>query len=321
MGLPVSKERCCEIGEYVDEHGKRDAELHFNLSAETIKRYYTQYLTDKGEIKHRDQVNITISRLLEKFTPQELKAIADGKSFNPEQQERPVIDLTGEVVTIGFITDSHIGSKYFIRDYWTAFVKECEKEEVDYVVHAGDLIEGMSNRPDHVYSLTHIGFSDQMDYATELLSEIGFPVFIIDGNHDRWGIKSNGIFAVKDVAARLDHVTFLGHDTGDIVINGTTWQAWHGEDGNSYATSYRLQKIVESLRGGEKPHVMLCGHTHKQGYFFERNIHVVSGGALSTQSRWMKGKRIPNHDGFHIIKACIGDGEIKWFEPRFYPFY
>lgn len=127
--------------------------------------------------------------------------------------------------------------------------------------------------------------------------------------------------AVKDVANRLTNVHFLGHDEGDLILNGTRWRLWHGEDGSNYATSYRLQKIVESFTGGEKPNVLLTGHTHKQGYFFDRNIHVVSGGALCRQSAWMRSKKLANHAGFHIIRATISEGEIKRFSPTWYPFY
>jgi predicted phosphodiesterase len=315
-----NENRVIEIGEYVDKHGKPDAVEHFKLKAETIKRYYTWYQDLIGSIQKRDQENITIKKLLEKFTPQELKAIADGKSLDTRKTKEKVT-FDSDQVTICYVTDTHWGAMHSPIEWWDSVLEECHRMDVEMILHGGDLIEGMSNRPDQVYGLTHIGFSAQMDLAEELLAMSELPIYIIDGNHDRWGIKSGGIFAVKDVAARLEHVTFLGHDEGDLEINGTIWRMWHGEDGSSYATSYRLQKVIESFTGGEKPNVLLAGHVHKQGYFFERNIHAVSGGALCKQSSWMRSKRLANHSGFHIIKAGIADGEIKWFEPRWYPFY
>ena len=95
------------------------------------------------------------------------------------------------------------------------------------------------------------------------------------------------------------------------------------------AEVYRLEASVQEIGkdllvaiwGGEKPHILLTGHTHKQGYFFERNIHVVSGGALSVQSNWMRRTRKANHTGFWIIKAWIGKNTVKKFQPTWYPFY
>jgi predicted phosphodiesterase len=316
----TDEKRIMEIGEYIDQHGKPDACIHFDLAPGSIKRYYTYYHTMKGTIDEQTQEGVTLKRLLDKFTLKELKAIADGKSLDTRKVTHTV-DFTGDEVTICYVTDTHWGAKHSPIEWWDAVLEECDRMNVQMILHGGDLIEGMSNRPDQVYGLTHIGYSAQMDLAEELLAMSELPIYIIDGNHDRWGIKSGGIMAVKDVAARLDHVTFLGHDEGDLDIQGTIWKMWHGEDGSSYATSYRIQKLIESLTGGEKPHAILAGHVHKQGYFFERNIHAVSGGALCKQSPWMRSKRLANHSGFHIIKAGIGDGEIKWFEPRFYPFY
>jgi predicted phosphodiesterase len=318
--MAASIDRIIEIGEYIDEHGKPDAVEHFGLNAESIKRYYTTYQQHIGTIDTRDQVSVTVKRLLDRFSPAELKAIADGKSIDTRKTLHKV-DFKGDQVTVCYVTDTHWGAKHSPVEWWDAVLEECDRMGVEIMLHGGDLVEGMSNRPDQVYGLTHIGFSAQMDLAEEQLAKCELPVYIIDGNHDRWGIKSAGIMAVKDVAARLDHVTFLGHDEGDLDIQGTIWRMWHGEDGSSYATSYRLQKVIEAFTGGEKPHVLLAGHVHKQGYFFDRNIHAVSGGALCKQSPWMRSKRLANHSGFHIIKAGIGDGEIKWFEPRFYPFY
>jgi predicted phosphodiesterase len=86
--------------------------------------------------------------------------------------------------------------------------------------------------------------------------------------------------------------------------------------------SYRVQKLIESFTGGTKPNVLLMGHSHKQGYFFERNIHAVSGGALSTQSKWMRSKRMPNHSGYHFITIRVDeDGGVGDLTLTFRPFY
>jgi predicted phosphodiesterase len=113
----------------------------------------------------------------------------------------------------------------------------------------------------------------------------------------------------------------MGIHEGFVDVNGAKFMLWHGEDGGSYATSYRVQKIIEAFSGGEKPSVLMCGHTHKQCYIFDRNIHALSLGSIQKQSGFMRYKRLPAHVGFWIIKGCIDKGEVKWMEPRFYPFY
>lgn len=316
--MTPSKQKAAKLAE---EYGIEYAMEKMGWNRESIRRAI-RYVKNKEQPQPQvEQQPAIIKKLLERYTDDELRVIAEGKTINPNQHLRPVVDFGGEQITICFATDTHIGSKYFSDHLWISMLQECEKQGVQSILFGGDLIEGMSNRPDQVYSLEDIGFSAQMDHATELLAMTVIPIYTIDGNHDRWGIKSGGVFAVRDIANRLEHVHFLGHDMGDIDINGTTWKIWHGEDSSSYATSYRVQKIIEAFTGGNKPNVLLCGHTHKMVYLFDRNVHAVSGGALSYQSAWMQSKRLANHTGFHIIRATIRENQIISFSPTFYPFY
>lgn len=321
--MPYSIERCIEIKKSVDDIGVDETAKMLCLNRESIRRAVRIAKSEERETP-ADPIEPTdslIKKLYERFSHDELSAIANGKSINPSRLSRPVIDFDGDDVVIGFITDTHIGEETFEDSLWYSFLNECRREGVQMILHAGDVHEGMSNRGDQVYHLTDVGASAQMDHAERIFSTTDLPIKVIDGNHDRWGVKSNGLFMVPDLCKRVPNMEFIGSDTGDVIINGSKWRLWHGEDGSSYATSYRIQQVIVSMTGGDKPQVLLCGHTHKQGYFFERNIHAVSGGALSYQSSWMRSTRKPCHTGFHIIHARIKNGHIVRFAPIWYPFY
>jgi hypothetical protein len=127
---------------------------------------------------------------------------------------------------------------------------------------------------------------------------------------------------VEDISKQIDNFHFIGHGEGDISLKGkANLKLWHGEDGNSYALSYRLQKILESLTGGEKPHAMLCGHTHKFVDIFERHVFCTSIGSMQSQTPWMRGKRIAAHTGFAIIDYWVNDSGICKKTHTWYPFY
>jgi len=302
------------------DNGIDAACVKFGLSRDTIKR--NMRMAKGSEGKGVDGVDSVIRQLRDRFSDDELRKLANAWAFNPQAIPKPVLTFEGEEVIIGFCTDTHIGEVSFNDSLWISFIEECEREKVQLIVHAGDVHEGMSNRPDQIYHLTDIGSSAQMDHAEKLFRMTDIPIKVIDGNHDRWGIKSNGLFMVRDLANRMPgHVEFLGSDSGYFFINGTRWMLWHGEDGSSYATSYRLQKLIEAFTGGDKPQVLLAGHTHKEISMLERNVHTVSGGALSYQSAWMKSTRKACHTGFHIIRATIRDNQIVRFTTTFYPFY
>jgi predicted phosphodiesterase len=120
----------------------------------------------------------------------------------------------------------------------------------------------------------------------------------------------------------LENFNFIGHDEGDISLGGkAVLKLWHGEDGNSYAISYRIQKILESLSGGEKPSVLIAGHTHKYVNIFERNVYALSVGTMQRQTPWMRGKRIAAHVGFAIADYYINDDGVSKFTHTWHPFY
>lgn len=263
-----------------------------------------------------------LKKIADQYTPTELSAIANGGRIMPGYTKVPIINFDGTRIRIGVIGDTHIGSQYFKKERLFQAFEEFQKEGVDIVTHVGDVTEGMSNRPGHIYELDQLGYDRQRQEAVDVLGQWTGKMFLIDGNHDRWFIKSNGAMIVKDIAEMLPDAVFLGHDEGDISLGGkAVLKLWHGEDGSSYAVSYRIQKVVESLSGGEKPSVMFFGHAHKSIYIFERNIHCYSIGCIQSQSKWMRGKRIAAHTGFWIIDVWINDSGVSRSGGCFYPFY
>jgi predicted phosphodiesterase len=323
--MAISERRRDEVRSYAKDNGYQAASEHFGLSRETVRRYcrkgkFTREETElDGDVA---QNNTLLSKIQEKYSPAELRLLAHG-GLPMEYKHAPVHKFDGDTVKIGYMSDMHIGSVYTNYDYITEAREEFAREGVDMVVMPGDITEGMSNRPGHIYECTELGYDRQKEKAIELLSEFDYcPVYMIDGNHDRWYIKSNGAIIVKDICNELPHAEFLGHDEGDIMLNDTVQlKLWHGEDASSYAFSYRLQKLVESLSGGEKPHILLGGHVHKYFCGFMRNVHCISTGCIQEQSKWMRGKRIPAHTGFGICEATVNETGVGKFGNTWYPFY
>lgn len=280
-------------------------------------------LADKSLVSEPNvETKAILKKIGEQYTDQELLAIASGGRIMPGFAKVPVINFNGKHFRIGAITDTHIGSSYFREERVYQAIAEFGKQKCDFVVHAGDVSEGMSNRPGQIYELDQLGYHAQRQKCVEVLSRWKGKMYLISGNHDRWYLKSNGANIVQDIAGMLPDAEFLGHDEGDISLNGkATLKLWHGEDGSSYAVSYRIQKVIESLSGGEKPSVMFFGHTHKSTYLFERNVHCYSLGCIESQSAWMRGKRISAHTGFWIIDLWVNSEGVSKAQGCFYPFY
>jgi hypothetical protein len=78
----------------------------------------------------------------------------------------------------------------------------------------------------------------------------------------------------------------------------------HPGGGTGYALSYRPQKIIEAMEGGEKPAVLLLGHYHKIDFGLVRNVWYVQTGCQQDQTPFMAQKAIEAHvGGFPLIVA------------------
>lgn len=323
--MPHSLKRCLEIEKLVEQVGRAEAAKQLKLTPPTIRMALTTAKRSKesGKVDKGFNPTSTLKRIQELYSEKELTAISMGGRILPGIENVPIISFGGKHIRIGVIGDTHIGHQKFSEDRLFQAFEEFKKEKVDFIVHTGDVTEGLSHRAGHVFELSHIGYEQQKDYAIKLFSQWNdTDIYAIDGNHDRWYIKSNGAFIVKDIERALPNFKFLGHDEGDISLDGrATLKLWHGEDGNSYALSYRVQKIIESLTGGEKPDILLCGHTHKYVKVFERNITAISAGCIEGQTSWMRGKRIAAHVGFIVLDVWIGDKGVSKVQDCWFPFY
>lgn len=228
----------------------------------------------------------------------------------------------------GIISDTHIGEKMFDEGLLKYAGERFRAEGVKDVYHVGDILEGMSGRDGQVYDLAQIGFSAQIKYAEEIFKKYfkDLTIYAIQGNHDNWyKIRNNGgIIVGEEMQNRLgkDRFIYLGENEADVKLaDGVTMKLFHPNDGTAYATSYKLQKMIESLEAGKKPHILLQGHYHKALYMFSRNVHALECGTLCGQTGWMRGKKIAAHKGFWIIDIEVEKGTINTFKPMFYPAY
>lgn len=223
----------------------------------------------------------------------------------------------------GVVSDTHFGHVKAHREWWLRACDLIHREKCDVVFHPGDITEGMSGRPGHIYELEAVGVHAQIELAVERLAMLrGIPVKAITGNHDQWAFKAVGVDIGATLRQRLHDFEYLGPDEADVTIDGVTIKLWHGGDGSSYATSYRTQKFVEGLTGGEKPHILLSGHAHKAIMHECRNVMVFEAGTLCGQTGWMRGKKLAAHVGFWIVEVYPAeDGGIERIVSQWIPFF
>lgn len=309
-------QRVCDLYAIV---GRDETARLLGMERDSVRRYVTEGkqrgLTEGGEARAR-----LAKQIADKYDSKELSSILRAGEI---KQEHGVYkyDVGGRGrVRIGVISDPHIGSKQFERGIFDSAIDLFHRESVDIILCPGDVTEGMSNRPGHVYELSHIGYEAQKEYGISLWADVGIPVKMIDGNHDRWYIKSAGAIIVKDIADACENVEFLGHDQADVIIDAVTIRMVHGEDGGSYAVSYRLQKFIEAMhQQADVPEVAIFAHAHKQGHISYMGVEGLSAGALQSTTPWMRSKRNYSALGFYILEIEHDNGVVVEFTPRWFP--
>jgi len=207
-------------------------------------------------------------------------------------------------VKIGILGDMHIGIKGFDPKLTERAFKFWKREGVDAIYSIGDILEGMSGRPGHIYELDQVGFNAQINYAEEMLNKTDLPIYGITGNHDQWYLKKGdaGVDVGEELEARVKNYTYLGMNEADVdIMPGVTMKLFHPNDGSAYAISYKIQKLVESLKESDKPDILFEGHYHKSMYMHNRDVHAYEAGCFCDQSEFMRLKKLPAHKGFWTV--------------------
>ena len=291
---------------------------------------HTFYLYEDSQPEQPQTTNIviqkdpTMERLRKRYSESEIEAIARGEGIERRVIVFPEIRLTGRHHKFIVISDTHIGSVYSPYEWHDVVSDYANKSGAEAVLHCGDLVEGMKIQRigTQIYELSDIGYEAQKARAMELLSKYKVPMYIISGNHDFYYQEYAGANIIKSLADSLDNLTYIGHDTADIDIDGATVRLFHGGDGsNSYAVSYRLQKLCEAITGGSKPNILIAGHVHKFCYIFERNIHAISAPCMQMQTNFMRGKKLAAHTGFLELEFDVNDHNICNLGIKYFPFY
>jgi len=264
------------------------------------------------------------------LSPAEVKNVLKNfKNMNPHRYTKRSIEFGDKHTKFGVFSDSHMGHEGYDPHKMDVARFYFKKEGVDFIVNSGDTIEGMSGRDGHIYEVTHIGATAQMDFATEEFKKLDlWNVYSIeaDSSHGGW-FKSKGNMGLDigpELERRIKSYIFLGYDEQDLDIgNGITLRLRHPGGGTAYALSYKMQKYVESISGGDKPNIVVQGHFHKAGYNFYRNIHCFDAGTLCDQTPFMKKTNSPAHTGFWIVDAYADKHKkgVERIKSEFFPFY
>lgn len=214
----------------------------------------------------------------------------------------------------GALGDTHLGSKYERLDALNDFYDRLEACGADRAFHTGNWIDGYLERINaHDVHVPHM--EGQLRYLAQAYPKRdGLITYAVAGDdHEGWWSRSHGIDIGKraeqtmrehgrtdwvDLGYMEAHVRLVNRNTGKDTILAVA----HPGGGSAYADSYSVQKIIESLDGGEKPAVGLYGHYHKLMFGEYRGVWWVQTGCFQDQTPFARGKKLRFAVGGAIVR-------------------
>lgn len=209
-----------------------------------------------------------------------------------------VVPSNLEHLKLLLISDTHLASRYDRLDILRYLYDKADKLGVNYVLHAGDLTDGRSQREEQLYQLREISYTGQRDYVIDKYPKGDIPTYIIAGNHDLWWVKRNGADIVKDICNQREDLIYLGSDCEDLKIGKLRIRMYHGKGGSAYAKSYKMQKYLDTINPDEIPHILQTGHIHQAFYMKQGNTHCFQTSCLQDLTPFERSM------GFGNDKSC-----------------
>lgn len=211
----------------------------------------------------------------------------------------------------GAIGDLHAASKYCRWDVREDLIRRIERRGATAIFDTGNWIDGEHPRINK-HSLKVHGMTAQLEYLAENHPRTKLPIYAVTGDdHEGWYAQREGIDIGKLCESTMREHKHNWFDLGYIeayvtLVNKNSGKkhvldVMHPGGGSSYATSYRPQKIIESLEGGEKPAVILIGHYHKLIQGIVRNVWYIQTGCAQDQTPFLRKKSIEAHVGGAIV--------------------
>lgn len=228
------------------------------------------------------------------------------------------------IIRFGVVSDCHFGSHFtqigLLHEAYDFF----KAEGVADIYNPGDLTEGENMRQGHAYECYVHGADAHTDEVVKNYPQRdGITTHYILGNQDLSFMKHVGLDISRQISALRPDMVSLGIEQAYVKLTpNCLLELRHPSSGSAYAISYKPQKIIESMSGGEKPNMLLLGHFHKAEYLPYRNVHCVQAGTTQAQSNFMRNNNLAAHVGYWLIELRVDDeGQINRFRPEFMPCY
>ena len=296
-------------------------------------------------MKDRDTADLVDELLLDEVIAVDGTLADDGGVLFVDALHFPDVPRTHQPSTAdrhvqaALISDVHVGSQEFLAEEWSAFANWLHTEEatsVEYLLVAGDMVEGVGVYPDQDEELDVVDIYDQYELFSEYLKEVpgDMEIVMIPGNHDAVRLaEPQPAFDEELRDLMCAHDARIVGNPSTVTLEGVSVLMYHGvsldeviaelpEEKASYDEPHRAmyqllkKRHVAPQYGGhtriapeerdylvieETPDIFHTGHVHKLGLGKYRNVLAINSGCWQAQTAFQKSVNINPDTAFAPI--------------------
>ena len=249
------------------------------------------------------------------------------RTFEPSTADRHV--------RAALISDTHVGSQEFLPGAWNDFAEwlhSPEAEAVEYLLVAGDMVEGVGVYPDQDEELTIVDIYEQYERFSEYLKAVpgDMEIVMVPGNHDAVRLAEPQPGFDEELREIMSvHDARIYGNPSTVTVEGVSILLYHGvsidelvaelpDEDVSYdhperAMAHFLKKRHLAPKFGGKmriapeerdymviediPDVIHSGHVHKLGVGAYHDVRLVNSGCWQAQTEFQRSVNIQPDTG------------------------
>ncbi|KDE58968.1 DNA polymerase II [Halostagnicola sp. A56] len=265
-------------------------------------------------------------------------AFVDSMSF-PDVPRTYEPSTADRHVQAALISDVHVGSQEFMADAWNRFADWLHTEEaqhVEYLLLAGDMVEGVGVYPDQDEELDIVDIYDQYEAFNEHLKRVpgDLDIVMIPGNHDAVRLaepqpgfdeRLRNIMSAHDPqivsnpsTVTLEGVSVLmyhGVSLDEVIAELPAEKANYDEPHKAMYHLLKKRHVAPQFGGHTRlapekedyliiedvPDIFHTGHVHKLGFGKYHNVLAINSGCWQAQTDFQKSVNIDPDAGYAPI--------------------
>ncbi len=232
-------------------------------------------------------------------------------------------------IKIGIVADTHLNSYWERLDLLNLAYDYFEKEGIRQVIHAGNIIDGVSKF--NMHEIKNIGIDSQIKYLID-----NYPkrkniktFYIVADEHESWASKNVGLnigTRIQNLAQNFgrDDLEYIGYIEGDIVLHFNDYdyiiRVIHPGKGVTKGLSLRYQQLVDDMDEDNRPDMLIVGHYHKLLNLYYKGVYVIGVPSFQERSRFMKKQLIQSNLGFYTLTIKSKNHiilDIQYFKSKY----